>query len=487
MRSSEPCNFCVGPVSPRSPARSLASQADVLYDFFNPASRIGGDYAGTTSTEWEALTPKGVGGWHGPEITFAAAVKAALRGERTAVVKVAAAGSNIVEHWARGAAPDSEYPEKSQLYHALLGKRDSAEHSRANDNALFYPAEATRLDAALERLTERGDSYRLGCVLWVQGENESTWSAAFEYEAKLSGLVSALREDMGEPQLPFVIGRTALQTGQAMGGPVPDANLAAVRAAQEAAAANDTYIELVDMDDLPGAGDNLHFAPAGYRTLGERLAAACLAILDIEPGGPTTSGSGGADAAAGGASASDGDLGDDGCSTRPATRGARVSWLRRAWVLAAATEPRRAACRAPIRTASRLRAIQDRRRDARVLEVLGECQASRTPRTARGVPRAAGSALSRRVRAQRVAIAGGRPLCAGSPRRRVVAEDPGDRGGHASAPPEFRRSTCGRHKRLHAGPAGFRMGGQRVLVRLRRLVQWRRPAASRMPPRNGVA
>ncbi len=281
---------------------NLASQADVLYDHFNPAERAGGGYAGSTSTDFGPLQPKGSGGWYGPEITFGAAIKGQLPGETVAIVKMAASGSNIVEHWARGVAQDGKYPEKSQLYHALLGTLDSATYGPATDNELAFPNEATRLDAALARLQSAGHNASLGCFLWVQGENESGWNAAFSYDETLNGLVSALREDLERPDLPIVVARTAIQTGQAAGGPAPDANLAAVRAAQEAFVAADEHAALVDMDDLPGAGDNLHFTSEGYRMLGDRLATACLGELDITPSTSTTSSTGTSGAGGGGES-----------------------------------------------------------------------------------------------------------------------------------------------------------------------------------------
>ena len=74
---------------------ALANQTDVLYDFFNPASRINPDYANTASLDWEPLTPKGIGQWYGPEITFADQIKAALPDRRTAVVKVMPGNNTI--------------------------------------------------------------------------------------------------------------------------------------------------------------------------------------------------------------------------------------------------------------------------------------------------------------------------------------------------------------------------------------------------------
>jgi hypothetical protein len=204
-----------------------------------------------------------------------------------------------------------------------MGTLDSAEYSEANGNPLLYAAEPTRLDNALNRLETRGDNVEFGCFLWVQGENEAGWNAAFTYEEKLTGLIAALREDLGTPELPFILGRTALQQGQAQGGPSPDANLAAVRAAQEAVAAADPFVEWVDMDDLPGAGDSYHFATEGYQLLGERMATACADLVQPGSGGSGSGGSGAGGeggAASGGANAGGAESGGGGSdATGPAS------------------------------------------------------------------------------------------------------------------------------------------------------------------------
>lgn len=269
----------------------LASQPDVLYDHFNSTSRTGGDYAGTTSTDWEPLAPKGTGAWYGPEVTFGARIKALLGGERAAIVKLASSGTSVTEHWARGAPADLQHPVKSQLYHALLGALDSATYGAETHNELLFPAERTRLDAALARLGSAGHSHRLGCLVWVQGESESGTDAAFGYQPALTGFISDVRADLGEPDLPVVLGRIAAQTGASRGGPYPDDNLAAVRAAQEAVADADPRVDWVDMDDLPGLGDHLHFDGEGHRMLGERLADSCAALLDEPPASNATSSS----------------------------------------------------------------------------------------------------------------------------------------------------------------------------------------------------
>ena len=279
----------------------LASQEDVWYDHHNPAARDGGPYAGATSTDWEPLAPMGTPAVHGPEITFGHAVAAARPEAQLALVKMSMSGTNILEHWARGLAPSAEAPAKSQLYHALLGDLDSATYSEESGNALLYPAEETRVDAALARLAADGAEYRVSAVLWMQGENEAGWDAASGYEDTLTALIAAWRQDLGEPKLPVVLGRISDNLYAKNGGPIPaseDANVDAVRAAQEAVAEADPFVEWVDTDDLPPRpGDPYHFSSEGYRTLGERFAVAYLALAPPLGGG----GSGGSGSSASGA------------------------------------------------------------------------------------------------------------------------------------------------------------------------------------------
>jgi lysophospholipase L1-like esterase len=297
----------------------LASQPDVLYDHYNPDTRspqdTGDQYIGTTSTDWGPLETKGVSNRYGPELTFAKALRAALPDRKIAIVKMAQNGTNLDEHWSRnpldertlGLQPDPEIGYKSQLYHALMGTLDSATYGAATNNALAYPNEVTRLDRALERLTQQGLDYELGAVLWMQGENEAgrKLSIAQQYRSRLDALIAAMRQDLHEPALRFVIGRVSDNLYAKNGGPVSadrSSSVDAVRATQKAIADADPAIEFIDTDDFnprPGEepGENFHFDSAGYQLMGERFASAFLSL----PQPPAAAGAGGAAGAAGAA------------------------------------------------------------------------------------------------------------------------------------------------------------------------------------------
>jgi lysophospholipase L1-like esterase len=294
----------------------LASQPEVLYDHYNADARapgvVGDRYANATSSDWGPLEPKGTPGRYGPEITFAKALGAALPGRTLAIVKVAQNGTNLDEHWARnplgeparGLPPDPEALHKSQLYHALMGGFDSAIYApqpspppapgappAPGSNALYYPNETSRLDRALARLTQRGQPYELGAFVWMQGENEASrkLDVAAKYGARLAAFIAAVRQDLKAPALPFLVGRVSDNLSAKNGGPVAEergASIDAVRAAQRAVADADPAVALIDTDDLaPREGDPYHFDAAGYRRLGERFAAAFLALPPPGRGG----------------------------------------------------------------------------------------------------------------------------------------------------------------------------------------------------------
>ncbi|WP_441286788.1 sialate O-acetylesterase [Sorangium sp. KYC3313] len=282
----------------------LQSQPDVWYDHYNPDAREGGPYAAATSADWGPLEPKGEARRYGPEITFGRAIAAAYPEHRIAIVKMAQGGTNLVEHWGRGLAPDPEVLYKSQLYHALLGNLDSATYE--GDRALRYPEEVTRLDGALARLESEGYAYEIAALVWMQGENEAGWSAAFSYGDTLRGFIAAIRADLGVPGLPVVLGRVSDNLYPANGGPIAagrEANIDAVRAAQVTVAEEDPRVAWVDTDDFTARApdDAYHFDSAAYQLLGERFAEAYLALVREEGSSTASSAS-----SAGGAAAEEG-------------------------------------------------------------------------------------------------------------------------------------------------------------------------------------
>lgn len=290
----------------------LSPQASVLYDFCNPDVRppkSDASYADTTtSTTWDQLTTEGTSSYYGPELSFAKAIREALPGRQIAIVKFAQKGTNIFQHWARnalddtsqpprGLAPDADIVYKSQLYHALMGKLDSAKYDAQppvgqpvpeGSNALAYPDEPGRLDTALDRLTNDGLTYEIGAVLWMQGENEAGSDRSSLYRQDLEAFIAAMRQDLKLASLPFIIGRVSDNLSADENGPLAPEDeplLETVRAAQQAIADADANVEIIDTDDLParpkdgdGFFDPYHFDSPGYVTMGERFAKSYLAL-----------------------------------------------------------------------------------------------------------------------------------------------------------------------------------------------------------------
>ncbi|WP_437603173.1 sialate O-acetylesterase [Sorangium sp. So ce590] len=290
----------------------IQSQPDIWYDHHNPDARTGGPYAAATSADWGPLEPKGEARRYGPEITFGRAMAAAYPEHRIAIVKMAQGGTNLVDHWGRGLAPDPEVLYKSQLYHALLGKLDSATY--AGDRALRYPDEPTRLDNALARLESEGHDVEIAALVWMQGENEAGWSAAFRYGDALRAFIAAVRADLGVPELPVVLGRISDNLYPANGGPIAagkEANIDAVRAAQVTVAEEDPRVAWVDTDDFTPRppSDAWHFDSAAYQLLGQRFAEAYLALAAEAGSSSASSASSAASAGAGGGGATAGSSG----------------------------------------------------------------------------------------------------------------------------------------------------------------------------------
>lgn len=107
-------------------------------------------------------------------------------------------------------------------------------------------------------------------VLWYQGESE--WSLADGYQAKLLGLIDALRQDTGIADLPFIY----VQIGRLV---TTDASAAAgwekVREVQRQVAGMRPNVFVVPASDLPMT-DHIHVSAAGQERLGKRLAEVAL-------------------------------------------------------------------------------------------------------------------------------------------------------------------------------------------------------------------
>ena len=127
----------------------------------------------------------------------------------------------------------------------------------------LYEAAITRAKAAAEIGVVMG-------VLWHQGETDATKRGNAEsYEARLTTMFGDLRQDLGDPELPIVVG----QLGEFLGGDkYPHAD--AVRAALERVPRTASHVGYADSAGLGHKGDRVHFDAEAARELGERYAKA---------------------------------------------------------------------------------------------------------------------------------------------------------------------------------------------------------------------
>jgi Carbohydrate esterase, sialic acid-specific acetylesterase len=135
--------------------------------------------------------------------------------------------------------------------------------------ALYAETGTHPYDDALARVRVAQRSGRVRAVLWHQGESDATPALSVAYADRLRELIARFRADLGEPDLPFLIG----QLGQFEGAPWSAAKVR-VDSAQRAVAASMHNVAFVTAEGLVDKGDTLHFDARSARELGRRYAAA---------------------------------------------------------------------------------------------------------------------------------------------------------------------------------------------------------------------
>lgn len=186
---------------------------------------------------WDKPALAGVG----PGRSFGLAIAARDPSARIGLVPAAVGGSPI-SSWAPGAL-------------------DSATNTHPYDDAL-----------ARTRVAQRDG--RLRAILWHQGESDASPMRSVLYAARLRALIARFRADLGDPNLPFVIG----QIGRFDGKPWT-AEMQRVDSAHRAIAASVPHVAYVSSEGLRDRGDKLHFDAAAQRAFGERYAAAYFGLV----------------------------------------------------------------------------------------------------------------------------------------------------------------------------------------------------------------
>jgi hypothetical protein len=244
------------------PAPYDAVQTDV--NFWN--------YSGTLLTNpWNSngINNPGVGttwvslqngfGWEpvefGPEVSFGYRLHQLLPNDDIYLVKLGVNGSDL--HWSWN--PDG-----------------------TGEN---YNLFKSRVNAAIQNLTDSGKSPEIAGMIWMQGDTDAQNSAtANAYEANLRNLITHVRNDFDSPDMRFVMGRitTFYDTK-----PTPGGN-ATVRAAQVSVGSTFLNTACFNTDDLQWAYD-AHYGTQGQIDLGIRFANA---MVTPEPSSLVLIGSG---------------------------------------------------------------------------------------------------------------------------------------------------------------------------------------------------
>ena len=130
-------------------------------------------------------------------------------------------------------------------------------------------------DDAIERTRLALQDGRLAGILWHQGESDSRPQRAAVYKENLAELIQRFRQDLGAPDVPFIIG----QLGQFEGKPWNEARHQ-VNQAQIEVAAETAHSAFVSSDGLTAKEDNTHFNTESLHEFGKRYAAAWLEVND---------------------------------------------------------------------------------------------------------------------------------------------------------------------------------------------------------------
>ena len=214
--------------------------------------------AGRTSDGWQKLAPgfsvppKYKGDFpsptFGPEIGFAQSMLKADPNRKLALIKGSKGGTNLRADWKPGVRGDKE--SQGPLY------RDFIETIRA----------------ATKQLGQRGDQYTIRGLLWHQGESDSK-SGTDKHVRRLNQLIDRIREDVGVPDLPVVVGEV-----------FDNGKRDKVRAAIQKVAAESSTVGLVTSEGTTTSDPGTHFDADSQLLLGQRYATAIGELPVAKPG-----------------------------------------------------------------------------------------------------------------------------------------------------------------------------------------------------------
>ena len=182
----------------------------------------------------------------GPEVAFAHRIAKAYPDQTIAITKTSAGGTKLHTQWVPG--------------------------------KVMYQKFMRNFRSARAQLEEAGVACEVAGMLWMQGESDSgTVEMAEAYETNLKLLVADVRKQTGHADLPIVMGRISSSLLKTTPWNFDQART--VQAAQEAVAAEDVHVHIINTDALSTLKDNTHFDTEAQLTLGARMGGVMLREL----------------------------------------------------------------------------------------------------------------------------------------------------------------------------------------------------------------
>ena len=181
----------------------------------------------------------------GAEVTFAERMREGRAGRKVAVIKYSQGATSL----GTAAAPGAWDPAAGRVYN--ISSHANAGHC--------YAGLLQLVSSSLQTLTQQGHSYELRGMIWHQGENDSGLSTAV-YKDRLKEFITAIRTDLGKPDLPFLIGELI------------QSSYANTRAAQQQAANETPNAAFISAVALKADSTSIHFDTLSQLDFGRRYA-----------------------------------------------------------------------------------------------------------------------------------------------------------------------------------------------------------------------
>ncbi|MDZ8118784.1 sialate O-acetylesterase [Pontiella agarivorans] len=164
-------------------------------------------------------------------------------------------------------------------------KAKASEKGEKRQNTKLFQEHMRSIRKNLQALEEAGKSYEIMGMCWMQGEKDSRLElSALHYEENLKRLIAAYRNELGQPDMPFVIGQINCPVRGKNDFPLGPET---VRRAMASVAAEVPGTRMVATStepswaDFPKKGDQVHYNAEGQRRLGITFAEE---LMDLNSG-----------------------------------------------------------------------------------------------------------------------------------------------------------------------------------------------------------